>query len=158
MSELPAIALAVRQPWAWAIIHSGKDIENRTSDAIAKGGMRPGRIAILASKGMTRDEYEGAAEFMRVQCGVVCPLAGDLLRGGIIGSVTVRSIISESSSPWFIEQRRGRGLVMVDALPCAFAPASGQLGYFKWKPAGDGPEPIAKWMRSTPAAEQFELS
>jgi hypothetical protein len=23
-------ALTVRQPWAWAIVHGGKDIENRT--------------------------------------------------------------------------------------------------------------------------------
>jgi len=24
------IALSIQQPWAWAIIHGGKDVENRT--------------------------------------------------------------------------------------------------------------------------------
>lgn len=30
MLDLPELALSVRQPWAWAIIHAGKDIENRS--------------------------------------------------------------------------------------------------------------------------------
>lgn len=29
MENLPDLALSVRQPWAWAIIHAGKDVENR---------------------------------------------------------------------------------------------------------------------------------
>ena len=56
MSEFPTTALFVRQPWAWAIFHGGKDIENRSATAIAKGAIRCGRSAIGASAGMTRDE------------------------------------------------------------------------------------------------------
>ena len=37
----PSVALSVRQPWAWAIIHGGKDVENRTKYAITLGGMKP---------------------------------------------------------------------------------------------------------------------
>ncbi len=27
----PMLALSIRQPWAWAVIHAGKDVENRSS-------------------------------------------------------------------------------------------------------------------------------
>lgn len=35
--ELPETALSVRQPLAWAIIHCGKDIENRSWRALCHG-------------------------------------------------------------------------------------------------------------------------
>jgi hypothetical protein len=34
MIDLPRLAISVRQPWAWAIIHGGKPLENRTAGAI----------------------------------------------------------------------------------------------------------------------------
>ncbi|MFP5360765.1 MAG: hypothetical protein ACLGHM_09750, partial [Actinomycetes bacterium] len=40
-------ALTVRQPWAWAIIHGGKDIENRTRNI---AGAYRGPIAIHVAK------------------------------------------------------------------------------------------------------------
>jgi hypothetical protein len=151
--DLPAIALAVRQPWAWAIVHGGKDIENRTVDAIVKGGMAPARIAVLASKGMTRKEYESAAWFMRDEIGIACPPPAQLLRGGIIGAVTVAGIVAESTSPWFFRQRRGRGLVLADPQECSFVPASGMLGYFKWERDGTRrPCEPALWMKRGLAA------
>ena len=72
MSDLPTTALSVRQPWAWAIIYGGKDIENRGPVAVNKGGIKPRRIAIHASKGMTRDECEFSALFME-KIGVTLP-------------------------------------------------------------------------------------
>lgn len=39
--------LTVRQPWAWAIIHGGKDVENRVRNIA--GGYR-GPVAILAGR------------------------------------------------------------------------------------------------------------
>ena len=50
MLDLPQLALSVRQPWAWAIIHGGKPLENRSQGAIDY--MRPlrGRRAIHAAK------------------------------------------------------------------------------------------------------------
>jgi len=38
--RLPSIALSVRQPWAWAIIHAGKPVENRSKLAIAAAAMK----------------------------------------------------------------------------------------------------------------------
>lgn len=43
-------ALTVRQPWAWAIIHGGKDVENRTRNV---AGAYRGPVAIHA--GLTPD-------------------------------------------------------------------------------------------------------
>lgn len=97
--ELPRIALSVRQPWAWAIIHAGKDIENRSAFAVAHG-LTPGRIAIHSAKGMTQDEYRDAADFMS-KIGVTCPPSRELVRGAIIGHVTVTSIVKDSDSDWF---------------------------------------------------------
>lgn len=140
---LPQLALSVRQPWAWAIIHAGKDIENRSWQAVNHGLNTRGRIAIHAAKGLTRDEYEGAAEFM-ASIGVKCPEARDLLRGGIIGSVEVIDVVTGSDSRWFFGPR---GLVLADPEPCDLIPAVGALGFFRWEAAGEDilPSPN-KWM------------
>jgi hypothetical protein len=53
IEKTPCIALSIRQPWAWLILHAGKDIENRDWPTKYRGP-----FLIHASKGMTRDEYE----------------------------------------------------------------------------------------------------
>lgn len=136
-------ALSVRQPWAWAIVHGGKDIENRSWQAVNKGLKARGRVSIHASLGMTRDEYEYAAAFMEDR-GIICPLPHELLRGGIIGTVDVVDVVKESKSPWFMGPR---GLVLRNPQASTFIPCSGQLGYFRWERKGAGPAECAKWMR-----------
>jgi len=143
VADLPELALSVRQPWAWAIIHAGKDIENRSWQAVNHGLRIRGRIAIHAAKGMSRDEYEDTADFLS-GLGIGCPNAKDLARGGIIGSVEVVDVVSKSDSKWFFGPR---GLVLRNPISCAFVPCVGQLGYFKWTEADASivPEPAA-WM------------
>lgn len=141
--DLPPLALSVRQPWAWAIIHAGKDVENRSWQAVNHGLRQRGRIAVHAAGGMTREEYEDARDFLST-LGVGCPGPADLERGGIIGSVEVADVVSRSDSRWFFGPR---GLVLRDPTPCPFVPAKGALGYFKWTP-GDPADlvPAARWM------------
>jgi hypothetical protein len=68
-------AIAVRQPFAWAIIHAGKDVENRRASARRLFESAVGeRVLIHASKGMTAAEYENAAAFM-ASIGIRCPVA-----------------------------------------------------------------------------------
>lgn len=147
---LPALALSVRQPWAWAIIHAGKDIENRTATAIKLGRMRAAvgtRIAIHASKGMSRQEYELARNAMALLNGVAhAPPPAALARGGIIGTVLVVGIVKTSPSPWF-EGPYGLELREPSATP--FIGADGELGIFKWMANGRAPMPPAQWMRAT---------
>lgn len=123
MTDLPELALSVRQPWAWAIIHAGKDIENRSWQAVNHGLRQRGRIAIHAAKGMTNAEYSEAREFID-ELGYTCPHAHALHRGGIIGSVEVVDVVRQSDSPWFFGPR---GLVLQDPRPCQFVPAQGAL-------------------------------
>ena len=41
----PTLALSIRQPWAWLILHAGKDVENRS-----RGTSFRGRIYVHAGK------------------------------------------------------------------------------------------------------------
>ena len=140
---IPTIALSVRQPWAWAILHAGKDVENRSAAAV-RHGMKPGRIALHAAKGMTRAEYEHAAGFM-ASIGVRCPAPTQLIRGGIIGSVTVSEIVSDHPSEWFFGPR---GLVLECPSACPAIPSTGALGFFKWTRSEGSLATPAKWMRA----------
>lgn len=144
MTDLPRLALSVRQPWAWAIIHAHKRLENRTPTAIRLGKMTTGlRIAIHASKGMTRDEYESVRGYLPAKC----PRPDDLIRGAIIGSVYVRDIIRESNDPWWCGPR---ALVLEDPRPCcAPIPCVGALGYFEWSASGEIEKPLP-WMTAWP--------
>ena len=104
MSE-PRRAIAIRRPWAWAVIHAGKDVENRSSSARRQFKPAVGeRVLIHASKGMTAAEYENAAAFM-ASIGVRCPQREALQFGGVIGSVFVRDMVTHSDSPWFQRAR-----------------------------------------------------
>lgn len=147
MVDLPKLALSVRQPWAWAIIHAGKDIENRDWKALPSFRCR---IAIHASSGMTRDEYEDTAETIESLAGKAhaCPEAAVLARGAIIGSVDVIDAVvcnldtGRKLSPWAF----GRVcLVLRDPVPCEPIPCKGQLGFFEWQRSGSLAVP-AKWM------------
>jgi hypothetical protein len=82
-------ALTVRQPWAWAIIHAGKDIENRSwSNRYVIG-----TIAVHAGVGM-----DSLDELPR---GVRRPKAPELVRGAIIGVVDVGRVVKRHHSKWF---------------------------------------------------------
>lgn len=145
--ELPELALSVRQPWAWAIIHAGKDIENRSWQAVNHGLRQRGRIAIHAAKGMTKAEYWEAREFID-RLGYTCPDPHALPRGGIIGSVEVIDVAKQHDSRWFFGPR---GLVLRDPRPSRFIPAKGALGYFRWSESDPStvPQP-ARWMLPQP--------
>jgi hypothetical protein len=124
VSELQR-AIAIRQPFAWAVIHAGKDVENRSAPGQFKSAVGQ-RILVHASKAMTADEYERGAKFM-ASIGVQCPAPDELQFGGIVGSVLVVDIVSRHRSPWF---HGPFALVLADPKPVRFRPARGQVGLF----------------------------
>lgn len=126
--RLPDRALSVRQPWAWAIIHAGKDIENRSWQSLKHMGDPLGRVALHASQGITQREYDEAAHFMG-RAGVTCPPAKTLARGAIIGAVTIAEIVNDHASPWFMGPR---GLLLRNPEICEPIPVAGALGLFEW--------------------------
>jgi hypothetical protein len=118
-------AISIRQPFAWAVIHAGKDVENRSAPHRFKPAVGC-RVYIHASKGMTRVEYEHAAGFM-TSVGVRCPAPDDLAFGGVIGSVLVIDIVTRHRSRWFSGPH---ALVLADPRPEPFVPVRGQVGLF----------------------------
>lgn len=120
-------ALSIRQPWAWMIMHAGKDIENRDWPTRFRG-----RVLIHASKGMTRDEWAEAwafasgsgATYKAVQAG----LRSDTVeRGGIVGSVEIVDCVTSSLSRWFMGDY---GFVLRNPILLPFMPMRGALGFF----------------------------
>jgi len=102
--------LTVKQPWAWAIIFAGKDVENRSRSI----GYR-GRLLIHAGKG-----YAPEGEDYLRNLGMTPP--DDLPRGVIIGSVQVVGSTSHSTSQWSMDGYRHWLLAeptpATDLLPC----------------------------------------
>lgn len=132
-------AISIRQPWAWLIIHGGKDIENRSWST----GLR-GRIWVHASKGMTDSEYQEAYAFVQrlesegwIAPGVSArmPSAVALERGGIIGSVEIVGCVSDSDSPWFVGDF---GFELKNPKPHPFTPCRGALNFFQPERPGSG--------------------
>lgn len=120
-------AISVRQPWAWLIIHAGKDIENREWTTSFRG-----RVLIHAAKGMTRAEWEDAIDTAQ-HAGVSLDALRDgcqfdqLQRGGIIGAVDIVDCVQDSESPWFFGTH---GFVLRSPAAVPFTPWKGQLGFF----------------------------
>lgn len=137
MSDLPTRAISIRQPWAWAIVNGGKDIENRDWYTAVRGP-----VCIHAAKGMGKQEYADAAAFITSTIGSardqewltkwhgVCAAPYRLDRGGIIGVAEIVDCVRVSDSPWFF----GRfGFVLRNACPVDFIPVRGELGFFDWR-------------------------
>jgi hypothetical protein len=148
MTDLPPLALPVRQPWAWAIIHGGKVIENRSLGAIRSGAMDCRTICIHAASGMTEKEYRWGL-WRLDRHGVACPRPDTLVRSAIIGTVDVVDIITQSDSEWFGGQA---GLLLENPAPVDPVPCPGALGYFEWRRAGDIAAP-KRWMRKFASGE-----
>lgn len=126
-------ALSIRQPWAHAIIHFGKDIENRTWNTTFRG-----RVLIHASKTKKKDEMIGFNDLIRTR-GMCANLPysasaavhdlynAGMLMGGIVGEADIVDCVSVSSSPWFVGPY---GFVLRNVKPLPFTPCVGRLGFF----------------------------
>lgn len=131
MSAIPDLpALSIRQPWAWLILHAGKNIENRSRRSHYRGW-----FLIHASKGMTSDEYIGARDFL-LSIGRLCQSelphfeSPEFQRGGIVGMAKLGNCVSRSDSTWFVGEW---GYVLDEVRPLPFTPCKGALGFFRPK-------------------------
>lgn len=122
--SLPTVCLSIRQPWAWLILHAGKDVENRTWPTKFRGP-----VLIHAAKGMTRAEYNDAAEFYLSfgKSAVKMPSLESLDRGGIVGVVEIVDCTWKETSPWCVGPFT---FVLRNARPLPFTPCRGALGFF----------------------------
>jgi hypothetical protein len=119
-------ALSIRQPWAWLILHPGKDIENRNwqprnpalrfrGTCLVHAGIAVGAIS------------EELRSWVKQTAGVDLPPSDELPRGGIVGQVDVIDVVRQSLSPWF----EGPCLVLADAKALPFRVSRGRLGFFE---------------------------
>ena len=81
-------AITIQQPWAWAIMSGGKDIENRVWSTSYRG-------PLLIHAGVA---YRSDAVMPR---GVQAPDKQDLTFGAILGVVDLVDVVEKSRSRWF---------------------------------------------------------
>lgn len=138
-------ALSLTQPWAWLVIHGGKDIENRRWNTSYRG-----RFFVHASKRMTEADYDTAFEValrvggLELANRIPDPKRLDL--GGIIGSVELVDVVrplteqqqelGERQFAWHFPEQFGFRLRNPEALP--FQPCKGALGFWGAVVGGGG--------------------
>ena len=108
-------ALSIKQPWAWLILHAGKDIENRTWRTRYRG-------PLLIHAGKSID-----AAYRREDC-------DGMDFGGIVGVVDLLDCVEASDSRWFTGPV---GWVLGNPRDLPFLASRGRQGL--WRPN------IANW-------------
>jgi hypothetical protein len=99
LKRQPLLALTIRQPWLWAILWAGKDVENRDWQTRYRG-----RIALHASAGLTSTDYEEFKYFrhnLKNQPRIITPAFDELKRGAILGVAELSDCVRRSGSQWF---------------------------------------------------------
>ncbi len=91
MATHEARVLTVRQPWAWAIIHGGKDVENRSWPTKHRGP-----LLIHAGNAFELDGYDTVKQLATRQP----PPPSALMHGAIIGVVDLVDCRQDSDSEW----------------------------------------------------------
>ena len=111
-------ALTIKQPWIWAILHAGKDIENRSWKTSHRGWL------VLHASGQPNREA-------RLPRGIHCPDWKALATSAICGVARVIDIRENSRSKWFYRPDDGStnyGWVFTDATPLVTPiPCKGRL-------------------------------
>lgn len=108
--------LSIRQPWAYAILHLGKNIENRSRRTNHRG-------RFLIHTGKTFDK-EGARVL-----GFMGHIVPDFLQtGGIVGEAYITDVVADADADeWFFGPY---GYVLEQVKPLPFVPCLGKLGFF----------------------------
>ena len=118
--------LSIRQPWAAAILHGGKDVENRDWSTNFRGS-----FLIHTGKTSRQQELEDFRYLIKLNNMDVSWSDGmkfnELDRGGIIGQAEIYDCVDNSDSPWFMG-KFGFKVRKAEVLP--FLPCRGRLGFF----------------------------
>ncbi len=110
-------ALSIKQPWAHAILHAGKDIENRTWRTTYRGPLlihasaRPD----LAVRGMIESQH-----------GILIP--ADAPTGGIVGVVDLIDCVQGHPSAWAMPGHWH--WIVANPRPLPLHPLKGKLSVF----------------------------
>lgn len=131
-------ALSIRQPWAYAILHAGKRVENRSWSTRFRG-----EFFIHASKGCGVDEMidaireiEASLRHSEARARLTGPLTPrDLAqapRGGIVGRARLVDVLPPTPNPTVPWHMPGQyGFVLEDVVALPFRKVRGALGFFE---------------------------
>jgi hypothetical protein len=118
------MALSIRPAWAWAIIHAGKDVENRTRRCHFRG-----RFLVHASLELTSDDFDKAAQTLAAAGeDAIVPREDEFATGGVIGSVELVDVIESCQSVWY--QPGTFGWLLKNPRPLPFIPYTGRRNWF----------------------------
>lgn len=119
----PAVALSLRQPWAFLVVNGFKDVENRSWRSDFRG-----TIYVHASAAMSRKEYAACLRGVNeIRPWLIMPAFHLLERGGIIGTVDIVDCVDAHHSRWFTGPH---AFVLANARETGFAKCKGALGFF----------------------------
>jgi hypothetical protein len=114
-------ALSINQPWAWAIVYGGKDIENRKWKTNFRGefyihaGLKYDKTGEIWLAKHFSNLYLNS--FDRSKCKM----------GGIIGKANLVDCVNTSESPWFFGPY---GFVLDYIREVEYIPCAGRLNFF----------------------------
>lgn len=114
-------AISIKQPWAYAILHCGKDIENREWYTKYRG-----EFLIHASKKFDMEGYN----FIKNELNVNLPSEWkEFPRGCIVGKVFIIDCVKNYDSKWFFGPF---GFVLMNPIALEYPKEwKGQLGFFE---------------------------
>lgn len=131
---LPTRALSVRAPWDHAILHLGKDVENRNRPHSFRGPL----LIHTSTSWQLREVVEAMGFIRRIARanGLDSEMATRTSlyerRGKIVGMVDVVDCVTSSDSPWFFGEF---GFTLANPRPLPEpAPCRGMLGFFPVPP------------------------
>jgi len=129
MNKPPLKAITLHRPWAYAIAHLDKRIENRTwACPLSPSSL----IAIHAGRKYDKQ----AADWIRQTIGQDCPPDGDEHPTGIVAIARFSGNVTASDSPWFVGPIGWR---LAAVVPISPVPCPGQQGLWTvpedWLPA-----------------------
>lgn len=130
-------ALTIRQPWAHAIVHLGKDVENRSWRAHYKGP-----LLIHASAYRERDPRALLAQHMSAPPSEKS--LGLLPTGSIIGVADLYDYVEDSNSRW--AERGNWHWLLRDVRPIRPVECTGRLGL--WTPSATVMKKLPAWLRN----------
>ncbi len=130
----PVRAVSVKAPSAWAILHAGKRVENRSRKSPWSSAI--GKVVLLhASAQFTIQEYEDAWMVVKAASGVRLPPRLELPAGGIVGSFILLDVLDlrDGYVPPTLGDQTGYafgpwGLVLVEVQSFPFRPCKGHQG------------------------------
>lgn len=117
--------LSIKQPWAWAIIHAGKDIENRTWRTSFRG-----KVLIHASNSFDEKAYDHLYANKEKYGIKLMPTKEYMIKnsGGLYGLVEITAIRRGVQSVW--KDKNSFGWILKNPIALKFVEAKGQLGLF----------------------------